>query len=64
MYYWKKIKTIRKTLQKAPEILPTIKEPNGEGVCRAPDASGYYTISEGYHPHLYFYPREIIDSSK
>jgi len=64
VYYWKRMKSLRKTLRKAPEILPYITEPNGEGICWEPDGSGYYTFSEGLHPHLYFYPREIIDDNK
>ena len=59
IYYWKKDEsgTIIDALQKTPITVPYFIEPQGEAVCWAPDLSGYYTISEGLHPHLYFYPR-------
>ena len=66
VYYWHRNgnEPVEKTLSNSPEVLPYIKEPNGEGICWAPDASGYYTFSEGRHAHLYFYPRQIIDENK
>ncbi len=65
VYYWNRgeYESIENALIKDPVILPYIKEPNGEGICWAPDVSGYYTLSEGLHPHLYFYPRIITNIS-
>ena len=61
IYYWKRDEneTIIDVLQKLPTTVPYFKEPQGEAVCWASDLSGYYTISEGSHPHLYFYPRLV-----
>ncbi len=61
IYYWVKedIETIVDVLQKLPSTVPYFKEPQGEAICWASDLSGYYTISEGAHPHLYFYPRLV-----
>ncbi len=61
IYYWKKDsnKSIIDALQKTPETVPYVIEAQGEAVCWASDLSGYYTISEGLHPHLYFYPRLV-----
>ncbi len=63
VYYWYRNlnESIKETLAKIPKVLPYVKEPNGEGICWAPDSSGYYTFSEGLHPHLYFYPRIVTD---
>ncbi len=63
IYYWQKeeSETVIELLQKTPTTVPYFKEPQGEAVCWAPDSSGYYTISEGSHPHLYFYPRLVTD---
>ena len=59
VYYWNRNddESIAEILTKDPIILPYIQEPNGEGICWNSDASGYYTLSEGLHPQLYFYPR-------
>ncbi len=59
IYYWKKTdaQTIEEILGNNLAAVPYIKEPQGEAVCWAADLSGYYTLSEGLHPHLYFYPR-------
>ncbi len=59
IFYWKREagETIRDAFQKSPKFVPYVKEPQGEAVCWAADLSGYYTISEGLFPHLYFYPR-------
>ncbi len=61
MYYWNTDgdQTIDEILSDSLIIVPYIREPQGEAVCWAADLSGYYTISEGSHPHLYFYPRIV-----
>lgn len=63
VYHWYRNgnESIAEALKKIPKVLPYVKEPNGEGICWAPDSSGYYTFSEGLHPHLYFYPRIVTD---
>lgn len=62
IYYWKRENSQRigEVLQTPPQIVTYIPEPQGEGLSWAPDASGYYTISEepaGVPAFLYFYPR-------
>ena len=59
IYYWKRDngETIEETLMDDIQTVPYFKEPQGEAVTWAGDSSGYYTISEGLYPHLYFYPR-------
>jgi hypothetical protein len=62
VYYWKREKSqsIGEALEMMPQMVPYIAEPQGEGITWAPDASGYYTISEepaGVPAFLYFYPR-------
>ena len=59
IYYWDRNEnqTIAEALGDDLGVVPYIKEPQGEAVCWAADLSGYYTLSEGLHPHLYFYPR-------
>ena len=59
IYYWQRDEdqTVAEALKNPLFTFPYVKEPQGEAVCWAHDVSGYYTISEGLHPHLYFYPR-------
>ena len=66
VYHWYRDSTesVAETLGRIPKVLPYVKEPNGEGICWAPDSSGYYTFSEGLHPHLYFYPRIVTSISE
>lgn len=48
-WYWKRGQNepIAAALQKAPQqIVPAIKEPQGEAICFAPDEHGYFTCSE------------------
>lgn len=52
--------TVVEALAGNPAFVPVIGtpgEPNGEGAAFAPDGSGYYTISEGAAPVLYFFPQ-------
>lgn len=62
-WYWKRgqNETIAAALQKAPqEIVPVIKEPQGEAICFAPDQHGYFTCSEVSRkqaPVIYVYRR-------
>jgi len=59
IYYWerKNGKTIEEALMDEIRTVPYFQEPQGEAVTWASDSTGYYTISEGAYPHLYFYPR-------
>jgi hypothetical protein len=62
IYYWKRgqSQSIGEILETSPQLVPYTPEPQGEGISWAPDASGYYTISEepaGVPAFLYFYPR-------
>ncbi len=65
IYYWEREdgQTIEDVLKATPTVVPYIKEPQGEAVCWSADLSGYYTISEGSHPHLYYYPRMVTSIS-
>jgi hypothetical protein len=38
-------------------VIGTPLEPNGEAIGFAPDGSGYFTVSEGLFPVIYFFPR-------
>ena len=59
IYYWSRDEgqTIEEAFEADIRTVPYFIEPQGEAVCWAADSSGYYTLSEGSHPHLYFYPR-------
>lgn len=52
--------TVAQALQTEPDLVPVVGtpiEPNGEGVGFAADGRGYYTVSEGVAPVLYFFPK-------
>lgn len=54
-------KTIEKTLQTAPSVLPYQVEPQGEAIAFAADNSGFFTLSEkglANAVNLYFYKRK------
>lgn len=38
-------------------FLPLAQEPQGEAICFDNQGLGYFTISEGVHPALYYFPR-------
>lgn len=66
IYYWPRnaSENLWEAFAVNPVILPYIEEPQGEAVAWAPDALGYYTVSEengGVSAHLYFYPRSEGD---
>jgi hypothetical protein len=42
---------------KAARVIGTPTEPNGEGITFAAEGRGYYTISEGSNPKIYFFAR-------
>ena len=61
MYYWNRSadQNIWDVLTEEPIIVPYVEEIQGEAVCWASDAMGYYTLSEkaGVELFLYYYPR-------
>lgn len=61
MYYWNRSadQNIWDVLTEEPIIVPYVEEIQGEAVCWAADAMGYYTLSEkaGVKLILYYYPR-------
>ena len=61
IYYWERGtgETIEEALTDEIQTVPYFIEDQGEAVTWASDSSGYYTISEGLYPHLYFYPRLV-----
>ncbi len=60
--YWKRNpgESIPSALTRPATFVPTIGpplEPNGEGITFEPGGLGYFTISEGVNPSLYFFER-------
>lgn len=57
VFYWKRGagESVWKALQRKPAVLPYVVEPQGEAIGFAQDGKGYYTVSEGVHPILYYY---------
>jgi hypothetical protein len=57
VYYWPRpsAEPVWKTLRRPPAILPYIVEPQGEAIGFTLDGTGYYTVSEGVKPELYYY---------
>ncbi|MFO1500320.1 MAG: hypothetical protein U1G07_18375 [Verrucomicrobiota bacterium] len=52
--------TVAQALSQVPVFVPVIGtplEPNGEGIAFDPDGLGYYTVSEGVNPVIYFFAR-------
>ena len=63
IFYWKRQtnESIADALKRAYRTLPYKVEPQGEAVCWAADAAGYYTTSEsgnGVFPRLYYYSKK------
>lgn len=61
MWTRSEVQSVGEALAGEPWFLPVIgrpTEPNGEALGFAADGSGYFTISEGPDPTLYFFPRE------
>jgi hypothetical protein len=57
VYYWRRPhgKHVWETMQHRPVILPYIIEQQGEAICFTVDGKGYYTVSEGSNPELFYY---------
>jgi len=57
VYYWPRpaSEPVWKTLQRPPTLLPYIIEPQGEAIGFNLEGTGYYTVSEGVKPELYYY---------
>lgn len=47
-----------------PRSLPVAPEPQGEAICFDLRGEGYFTISEGKHPHLYYFAPAEPNSPK
>lgn len=58
-YLWPRepIEPIDAALRRTPCHVPLHAEPQGESIAFAPDGRGYYTVTEGSHPTLYFFER-------
>lgn len=57
VYYWRRNKgeAVWQAMQRKPTELPYLLEPQGEAICFGPAGAGYYTVSEGLNPTLYYY---------
>lgn len=66
VYYWQRNKNeaIWQTLQRAPAELPYQQEPQGEAICFDKNAEGYFTVSEGKQPPVYYYKLPLPQISK
>lgn len=58
VYYWKRKgrETIASVLKRKPLSLPYTVEPQGETIAFNREGTGFYCISEGLNPVIYFYP--------
>lgn len=58
IWYWHRQngESVEAAMAKPATQLPYVPEKQGEGLAFKPDNSGYFTISEGKHPAIYFYP--------
>ncbi len=57
IFYWRRTpgQSVWKTMQQQPMLLFYFIEKQGEAVCFSPDGKGYYTVSEGTNPELFYY---------
>jgi len=57
VFYWRRPpgEHVWITMQRKPLNFPYLIEGQGEAICFAPDGKGYYTISEGRYPQLFYY---------
>jgi hypothetical protein len=57
VYYWKRLpgEHIWETLRKNFTLLPYKAEPQGEAVCFDKNKRGYFSVSEGENPPIYYY---------
>ncbi len=64
VYYWKRAagQTVGQAMSALPRILPYTPEVKSEAICWRPDGGGYFSVSEGLHPHIYFYQRQPQDA--
>lgn len=66
VFYWQRRpgEHVWQTMQRQPLSLPYIIEGQGEAICFTRDGKGYYTISEGRYPRLFYYKMpHLADSS-
>ncbi len=59
-YLWQRQQgeTVDAAFSHPPCQVPLEKEAQGESIAFAPDGKGYYSVSEGRHPKVYFYARK------
>ena len=57
VFYWQRDagESVWQALQRKPTVLPYVIEPQGEAIGFTVDGKGYYTVSEGVNPTLYYY---------
>ena len=53
---WRRSSVDESFFDSDPRILPYRAESQGEAVCWAANEKGYFTLSEGRYPMLYYYP--------
>ena len=67
VYYWQRQgnEPINQTLLRKPIELPYVRERQGEAIGFTPDGKGYYCISEGLNPVIYYYPlnQQVIEQA-
>ena len=56
VYYWRRKSTYDSFFDSDPRILPYVAERQGEAICWDAEEKGYFTLSEGGSPMLYYYP--------
>lgn len=57
VFYWKRAagEPAWQAMRRRPSILPYKVEPQGEAICFDAAGKGYYTVSEGFFPEIYYY---------
>ena len=58
IYYWRRSSTSDSFFDSDPRMLPYSAERQGEAICWDAGEKGYFTLSEGRHPMLYYYAYE------
>ena len=56
VYYWRRSSLEESFFDSDPRILPYKAESQGEAICWDANEKGYFTLSEGRNPMLYYYP--------
>mmetsp|Transcript_15074 Transcript_15074/g.38322 ORF Transcript_15074/g.38322 Transcript_15074/m.38322 type:complete len:758 (+) Transcript_15074:324-2597(+) len=56
VYYWRRASINDSFFSSDPRVLPYMSERQGEAICWDASEKGYFTLSEGASPMLYYYP--------